>query len=121
MQDVIGFVKLVHRLAGAQVVVRGAPGHVESSLPGAAHAQLPASGDVTIAGQAYVVRSFLEAASAANCSTCGCSAAAEGVGASDPDRYRIERLLSSIALPASRAVTKFGPVGRTSPWAGKRP
>ena len=35
--------------------------------------------------------------------------------------YRIERLLSSIALPASRAVTKFGPVGRTSPWAGKRP
>jgi hypothetical protein len=35
--------------------------------------------------------------------------------------YRIERLLSSIALPASRAVTKFGPVGRTSLWAGKRP
>ena len=31
------------------------------------------------------------------------------------DRYRIERLLSSIALPASRAVTKFGPVGSTSP------
>jgi hypothetical protein len=35
--------------------------------------------------------------------------------------YRIERLLSSIALPAVRAVTKFGPVGRTSPWAGKSP
>ena len=38
-----------------------------------------------------------------------------------PGGYLIERLLSSIALPASRAVTKFGPVGRTCPWAGKRP
>ena len=60
MQDVIGYVKLVHRLTGVQLVVRGAPGHVESSLPAAAHAQLPASGDVTVAGRAYVVRSFRE-------------------------------------------------------------
>jgi hypothetical protein len=60
MQDVIGFVKLVHRLTGVQVVVRGAPGHAESSLPGAAQTALPASGNATIAGQPYVVRSFRE-------------------------------------------------------------
>ena len=60
MQDVIGFVKLVHRLTGVQVVVRGAPGHAESSLPGATGTALPASGNATIAGQPYVVRSFRE-------------------------------------------------------------
>ena len=60
MQDVIGFVKLVHRLTGADVVVRGGPGHVESSLAGAASAALPTSGNATIAGRAYVVRSFAE-------------------------------------------------------------
>jgi hypothetical protein len=60
MQDVIGFVKLVHRLTGVQVVVRGAPGHVESSLAAAVHAPLPASGNTTIDGHAYVVRSFRE-------------------------------------------------------------
>ena len=60
MQDVIGYVKLVHRLTGAQVVVRGAPGHVESSLPGAPHALLPAAGDATSPAGAYVVRSFRE-------------------------------------------------------------
>jgi hypothetical protein len=60
MQDVIGFVKLVHRLTGVQVVVRGVPGHVESSLPGATHTALPASGSATIAGRGYVVRSFRE-------------------------------------------------------------
>jgi hypothetical protein len=60
MQDVVGYVKLVHRLTGAQVVVRGAPGHVESSLPAAARLRLPAAGETTIAGHAYVVRSFHE-------------------------------------------------------------
>jgi hypothetical protein len=60
MQDVIGFVKLVRRLTGAQVVVRGAPGHVESSLLGATDTPLPASGSATIAGRSYVVRSFRE-------------------------------------------------------------
>jgi len=60
MQDVVGYVKLVHRLTGAQVVVRGAAGHAESSLPGAAQAPLPAAGTATIAGRAYVVRSFRE-------------------------------------------------------------
>ena len=60
MQDVIGYVKLVHRLAGVDVVVRGAPGHVEGSLPAAAHTRLPATGSVTVAGRRYVVRSFRE-------------------------------------------------------------
>jgi hypothetical protein len=60
MQDVVGYVKLVHRLTGADVVVRGAPGHVESSLT-PAPATLPLSGTATIAGRAYVVRSFPEA------------------------------------------------------------
>ena len=60
MQDVIGYVKLVHRLTGAQVVVRGAPGHEESSLAAAAHTGLPAAGSATIAGRVYTVRSFRE-------------------------------------------------------------
>jgi hypothetical protein len=61
VQDVVGYVKLVHRLTGAEVVVRGAAGHVESSLSAAAaRARLPAAGTATIAGHAYVVRSFRE-------------------------------------------------------------
>jgi hypothetical protein len=60
MQDVVGYVKLVHRLTGAQVVVRGVPGHVESSRAAAARASLPAAGDATVAGHPYVVRSFHE-------------------------------------------------------------
>ena len=60
MQDVIGYVKLVHRLTGAEVVVRGAPGHVESSLAGAANVTLPSSGSMTVAGGTYEVRSFRE-------------------------------------------------------------
>jgi hypothetical protein len=60
MQDVVGYVKLVHRLTGAQIVVRGAAGHVESSLAAAAHAALPASGNATVAGRTYVVRSSRE-------------------------------------------------------------
>lgn len=48
MQDVIGYVKLVRRLTGANVIVRGTSGQVESSLP----AGTPIS--------RYVVRSFTE-------------------------------------------------------------
>jgi hypothetical protein len=59
MQDVVGYVKLVHRLAGADIVVRGRPGHVESSLA-TPPAALPASGTAAIAGRTYVVRSFHE-------------------------------------------------------------
>jgi hypothetical protein len=60
MQDVVGYVKLVHRLTGAHVVVRGRAGHVESSLSAARSAALPASGSVAVGGRAYVVRSFAE-------------------------------------------------------------
>jgi hypothetical protein len=59
MQDVIGYVKLVRRLTGAQIVVRGLPGHVESSLATPPVA-LPAAGTTTVAGRPYVVRSFPE-------------------------------------------------------------
>ncbi|HWY91110.1 MAG TPA: hypothetical protein VNY31_10610 [Solirubrobacteraceae bacterium] len=60
IQDVTGFVKLVHRLTHAEVVVRGASGHVRSSLGAAARVRLPMSGQVTIAGRRYFVRSFPE-------------------------------------------------------------
>jgi hypothetical protein len=58
MQDVVGYVKLVHRLTGVQIVVRGAAGHVESSLTAATHAALPAAGTATVGGHRYTVRSF---------------------------------------------------------------
>jgi pyruvate/2-oxoglutarate dehydrogenase complex dihydrolipoamide acyltransferase (E2) component len=63
IQDEIGFVRLIHRHHPVHVVVRGrTAGHVRSSLPAAAHAQLPPSGPVTIAGRRYQVRSFHETA-----------------------------------------------------------
>ena len=60
IQDVIGFVKLVHRRAGAQAVVRGTGGHVATLLPAAANARLPSAGRVRIGGRSYDVRSFRE-------------------------------------------------------------
>jgi hypothetical protein len=60
LQDVTGFVKLVHRLTGAEVLVRGASGHVRTSLGAAARVRLPRSGHATIAGRGYFVRSFGE-------------------------------------------------------------
>ena len=60
MQDVLGYRKLVNRLAGVQIVVRGRPGHVETSLPAVPSASLPGSGTVTVDGQSYVVREFHE-------------------------------------------------------------
>jgi len=60
LQDVTGFVKLVHRRTGAEVLVRGASGHVRTSLPAAASVRLPTSGHITIAGRGYLVRSFPE-------------------------------------------------------------
>jgi hypothetical protein len=60
IQDVTGFVKLVHRRTGAEVVVRGGSGQVRASLSAAARAQLPPSGGVRIAGRRYLVRSFGE-------------------------------------------------------------
>jgi hypothetical protein len=60
LQDVTGFVKLVHKLTGAEVLVRGASGHVRTSLGAAASVRLPSSGHVTIAGRGYFVQSFPE-------------------------------------------------------------
>jgi hypothetical protein len=59
IQDVIGFVRLMHRNYPVDVVVRGrGPAHVRSSLAAATHAQLPARGTVRLAGKRYAVRSF---------------------------------------------------------------
>ena len=60
MQDVLGYRRLVHRMTGAQIVVRGRPGHVETSLPAAARVSLPRSGSVSVQGRPYVVRQFHE-------------------------------------------------------------
>jgi hypothetical protein len=60
IQDVIGFVKLVDRETGTKVVVRGRRGIVQTLFPAAAHARLPASGNVSIRGRSYLVRSFHE-------------------------------------------------------------
>jgi hypothetical protein len=58
VQDVVGYVKLIHTDTGAQAVVRGASGQIRASLPAAAHFKLPRSGYVTIAGSRYLVGSF---------------------------------------------------------------
>ena len=61
IQDVIGYVKYLHRNVHVDVVVRGRGGaHVRTSLPGAARLRLPSSGTVTIGGHRYRVRSFHE-------------------------------------------------------------
>lgn len=60
VQDVIGFIKLVHKLNAADVVVRGAAGQLRTSLPAAATASLPSSGCALVGGRRYVVSSFHE-------------------------------------------------------------
>lgn len=63
IQDVIGFVRFMHRNHAVDVVVRGQrAGHVRTSLPAAARAHLPSTGSVTIAGRRYTVRSFHQTA-----------------------------------------------------------
>jgi hypothetical protein len=62
-QDVIGFVRFMHRNYPVDVVVRGrGAAHVRSSLPAATNAKLPSRGPVTIAGRRYDVRSFQQTA-----------------------------------------------------------
>jgi len=61
IQDITGYVKLVHDLTGADVVARGASGHVRTSRGAPTGVRLPPSGHVTIAGRGYSVRSFSEA------------------------------------------------------------
>jgi hypothetical protein len=58
VQDILGFIKLVHKYHPGDVVVRGQNGHIESSLRAATRVRLPASGCTTIAGHQYLVRSF---------------------------------------------------------------
>jgi hypothetical protein len=58
IQDVIGFVKLTHRLTGADVVVRGSASQVEAWPASAAQLSLPASGGTAFAGHTYDVSSF---------------------------------------------------------------
>jgi hypothetical protein len=60
IQDVVGYVKLVHNLTGSEVLVRGGSGRVRTSLGAARGVPLPTSGHVTIAGRRYLVRSFPE-------------------------------------------------------------
>jgi hypothetical protein len=60
IQDVIGFVRLLHRRTHADVVVRGNPGRVETSLHAALRVALPKRGPVTVAGRRYHVASFRE-------------------------------------------------------------
>jgi hypothetical protein len=58
VQDLIGFIKLVHKLNAADVVVRGLHGQARTSLPAAAKLSLPPSGCTQIGPRRYVVRSF---------------------------------------------------------------
>ena len=61
IQDVIGYVKYLHRNVHVDVVVRGhGAGHVRTSLPAAASRTLPSSGPSTIGGHRYLVRFFTE-------------------------------------------------------------
>lgn len=60
VQDVIGFIKLVHKLDAAEVVVRGSAGHVRTSRPVLATIPLPRSGCTQIGTRRYVVSSFNE-------------------------------------------------------------
>jgi hypothetical protein len=62
IQDVIGFIRLVHKFTGATVVVHGAAGEAKSSLAAALGVRLPASGCVGLAGRTFVVRSFAQSA-----------------------------------------------------------
>lgn len=61
IQDVIGYVKYMHRNVHVDVVVRGrGAAHLRTSLPGAAGVHLPTSGTVSVGGLRYQVISFSE-------------------------------------------------------------
>jgi len=63
IQDVIGFVRYMHRHYPVQVVVRGQrPGQLLASVRAAARTTLPDSGNVTVGGHRYAVKSFPEVA-----------------------------------------------------------
>jgi hypothetical protein len=60
IQDILGYVSLVKRVTGTQVVVRGSGGRALASLPAATRVTLPSSGQVQVAGRTYQAISFAE-------------------------------------------------------------
>jgi len=61
IQDVIGYVKYLHRNVHVDAVVHGhGAGHVRTSLPAAASMTLPSSGPIMVGGHRYFVRFFTE-------------------------------------------------------------
>jgi hypothetical protein len=58
IQDVIGLIKLFHRLTGAEIAVRGQAGHAKSSLPAIQRVALPATGPLRVGRRTYYVSSF---------------------------------------------------------------
>lgn len=60
IQDVIGFIRLVHEFTGADVVVRAAGGQARASIAAELAARLPSAGCATVDGHPYAVRSFAE-------------------------------------------------------------
>jgi hypothetical protein len=58
IQDAIGFIRLIHRLTGCEVVVAGSTGQSMSSLAAASGVALPTAGPIAIAGREYTVSSF---------------------------------------------------------------
>jgi len=60
IQDVIGFIRLIHRLTGAEVVVEGSTGQRMSSLAGISGTTLPSRGRVIVGGRGYTASSFAE-------------------------------------------------------------
>lgn len=63
VQDVIGFVRFMHRNYPVDVVARGVgSSHVKTSLPVALSVRLPDRGTAVVAGRRYAVRSFTQKA-----------------------------------------------------------
>jgi hypothetical protein len=61
VQDVVGYVKLFHRLTGQAIVVHGRPGHAEARPVSLLHVPMPAAaGAVQLAGRPYAARTFTE-------------------------------------------------------------
>ena len=61
VQDVVGYVKLFHRLTGQAVVVHGSDGHAEARPTELLHVPMPAeAGAVQVAGRPYAARTFAE-------------------------------------------------------------
>lgn len=58
MQDILGLTKLETRFTPAQIVVHGNPGDVIASTPAIQNVHMPTSGQVTVGGRNYMVRTI---------------------------------------------------------------